>query len=389
MPWAEMVNDKIVVMKANLEVAPVLSSDYSDVATTAQIDAIIVPTARSANSLAFAAELARETGACLLALCSGNSSAVEVGALLSAAGAKGTALDVPPHYTNELLAGFATDTFTEATYGRANNDISLKRNLALILARLTGWENVFFLDDDIKGINSENLERATSILSEHSAVGFQVTAFPDNSVVRHAQRLVGVDPGVQMSGGALVVNATIGSMGFFPNIYNEDWFFLYDSQSAFYASITAEQQSYDPFSNPMRAASEEFGDILAEGIVEMQVAGINCGNASEADWNDILVRRRGLIHDLQSSLEISGVAESEGKAALKALEAAKARHANITAATCRAYIKAWRQDVALWRGRLNQLPSFLSTAEATRELGLAITPPRLSIPTHKQPPVHF
>jgi hypothetical protein len=309
----------------------------------------------------------------LLALCSGNSSAAEVNALLSETHTIGTALYLPPHYTNALLAGFRTDTFAEAMYGRASNDLSLKRNLALIFGRLVGWESLCFLDDDIKDVNSKKLGHAATMLTKYSAVGFQVTNFPDNSVVRHAQRLGGIEPGVQsLSAGALVVDIAEVSAGFFPNIYNEDWFFLYDRLPTLFACGTVQQAPYDPFSNLVRAASEEFGDILAEGIIEMQAAGLDCRSANEMDWGDILAKRQRLLNAIAGSLEMSGAAEPKRKLALEALVAAKAMHRDITAVACRDYIRAWQQDAAQWQGRLSQLPTFLSVAEAARELQLHV-----------------
>ena len=57
-------------------------------------------------------------------------------------------------------------------------------------------------------------------------------------------------------------------MPFFPEQYNEDWFFFSrltarrDLAHVGYAT----QAPYDPFADPVRAQQEEFGDLLAEGL---------------------------------------------------------------------------------------------------------------------------
>jgi hypothetical protein len=358
-------------MEPILEMLPVKTvlGDHPNIALRQSVDAIVVPTIHSADSLSFATSLAKELGAYLLVLCSGDSSVAEMNAFFAKEACQGTALYIPLNYTHPLLDGFATSTFPEALYGRINNDTSLKRNLALIFGRLANWRNIFYLDDDINGVNHGELDQAAAMLSGHSAVGFRVIDFPDNSVVRHAQRLTGVDPGVWLSGGALAVNL-MDNGGFFPNIYNEDWFFLYDSPSTRYAVADAKQQPYDPFCNSVRAASEEFGDTIAEGIVRMRASGLDCSAANEADWHGILAERQRLIDDLQSWLKVSDVAEPLRGMALKALMIARTRHENITAKACHGYIEAWRRDVALWQDRLERLPRYLSPIEIMKKLKL-------------------
>ena len=57
-------------------------------------------------------------------------------------------------------------------------------------------------------------------------------------------------------------------LAFFPNIYNEDWFFF--SEEAARRKIAkvgvSQQEAYDPYEDPLRAAQEEFGDLLTEGL---------------------------------------------------------------------------------------------------------------------------
>jgi hypothetical protein len=333
------------------------------------MDAIIVPTIRPAGQLVRAIELATSTDSFLLVLCSAKASATDIANNMSASGAKGIAIDIPAGYSHSLLTGFATDAFPEAFYGRANNDISVKRNLGLLLGRLVGWEKVLFFDDDLVGIGNREIDQAAVVLSDHAIAGFLPTDFPDNSVVRHAERLSGIEPGVRLTGGALAVNTT-EAKGFFPNIYNEDWFFLHDNLSSSVALGTVKQQPYDPFSNPLRAASEEFGDVLAEGIVELSSAGLDCTEATEAGWLRILDRRKQLIDGIRTRV-VARRGERNVEAVLTALQAAEAQLQTITPSTCVKYISAWRRDAAVWQNRLDGLPKVVSLTEAIERLGLA------------------
>jgi hypothetical protein len=333
------------------------------------IDAIVVPTVRSAGQLVSAIELAASTGSFLLVLCSGKASAMETTGIMSATEVKGMAIDIPAGYSHPLLTGFATDRFPEAFYGRGNNDINIKRNLGLLFGRLVGWDKLFFLDNDRAGISGEQLVQAAVSLDNHAIAGFLATDFPDNSVVMHAERLSGVEPGVQLNGAALAINTT-KAVGFFPNIYNEDWFFLYDTLPSSATLGTVKQQPYDPFSDPLRAASEEFGDVMAEGIMGHLAGGFDCTEATEKDWLEILDRRKQLIDDIRARLT-ARQGERDTVTALAALQAAEERLQTIKPKTCVEYISAWRSDVAVWQSRLEGLPRGVSLVGAIEVLGLA------------------
>jgi hypothetical protein len=62
------------------------------------------------------------------------------------------------------------------------------------------------------------------------------------------------------------VSATEGA-SFFPDIYNEDWFYLLDDDRLRPVTLVGEaiQPAYDPYRDPCRAQVEESGDDLAEG----------------------------------------------------------------------------------------------------------------------------
>ena len=70
-------------------------------------------------------------------------------------------------------------------------DLSLKRNLGLLIARTAGWERILFLDDDIDVPNPSELEVVAAAADQFDAVGLHNTGFEDNSVVCHALRHIG------------------------------------------------------------------------------------------------------------------------------------------------------------------------------------------------------
>ena len=65
--------------------------------------------------------------------------------------------------------------------------------------------------------------------------------------------------------GALAVDVK-RNRSFFPNIYNEDWFFVLDAGKRLQQVATVGQVIQDPYDpyRPERARAEELGDVLAK-----------------------------------------------------------------------------------------------------------------------------
>lgn len=335
----------------------------------AALDAIVVPTARSCVYLDHAIELADAARCYLIVLCSGRASAHEAARRAGTVGVQATTLDIPPGYGHRLLS-FATNTFPEALYSRRTNDLFVKRNIALVIARHAGWEKLFFLDDDVRRLSGELLRQAASSLSVNAVAGFLSTNFPDNSVVRHAQRLSGKEPGVSLSINALAVDLT-KSVGFFPAIYNADWLYQYDSIRDGKIDVldVVQQHPYNPFRNPLRAASEEFGDVLAEGVMNLLASGVGCAEADKSDWEAVFAQRRTLIGGIRERL--SAIASTQARAALISLREAERRLNSINAQRCQTYISLWRDDLDLWHNRLDKMRTGSAPSETVKQLGLA------------------
>jgi hypothetical protein len=110
-----------------------------------------------------------------------------------------------------------------------SSDLSLKRNLALILSQLRGWSRILFLDDDISGLSPADLGQSARLLDTAPAAGLEVTGCLDHSVACHAYRRARGEQEEFIGACALAVN-TARCTSFFPEIYHHDWLFLDDEE---------------------------------------------------------------------------------------------------------------------------------------------------------------
>jgi hypothetical protein len=335
----------------------------------AQVDAVIVPTARQPAYLADAAELASRLDCPLVSLHSGKwTSALEAAQRLPAR-VELIAIDVP-----DLVVLRVPDQETSRLLARTRfarkTDTSAKRNLGLILSHMIGWERIVFLDDDILVRDPDHLRQAAGLLDTYNAVGLTIGGYPDNSVVCHAYRIVGGKQESFVGGGALVVG-TARSRSFFPDIYNEDWFYLLDAKMGLQplaASGEAIQRPYDPFRTPDRARAEELGDVLAEGTFWLLDQGRSVADADEAHWAAFLNRRGRFIVHVLGMVERSAVEPAEKARMVASLKAALGRLACITPSLCLDYMRAWTADWYRWQDHFDSLRTGLPLDSALTSL---------------------
>ena len=121
------------------------------------LDAIIVPASRPASHLDHAVTLAKLADCWLLVLCSQGLRSAEVRQFLADRSfAKAIVIDLPRGYSHELLyfpALLSLKDDLPQPCGSYVTDLSMKRNVGLVLARMLQWRRIFFLDDDIRDIN--------------------------------------------------------------------------------------------------------------------------------------------------------------------------------------------------------------------------------------------
>jgi hypothetical protein len=343
------------------------------------IDAIIVPTIRDASQLRSAADLARQLRCLLIAIYSQRSidelSSIQREFDWPSVAVVGLPDDLPQH----LLELLAFDTGSHpAAVSHCARDISMKRNLGLALAQMCQWKKILFLDDDITNLNPEKVMTAAGLLRDYPVVGFQVKTFPDNSVIGHAKRLVGWEQDVFISGGSLLVDSERLN-GFFPPIYHEDWFCVLNHICEGTAAVggEVEQLAYSPFASPVRAALEEFGDILGEGLLWLIHHKRNLSTpdmsfwAEAMDpsfWNSALQRRRMLLAEITKRLLERPRNGDITNALVSVLEA---RVRKFVAEDFVSFVQQWLHDLTQWRIRLANLPNVDSVGKALAELGLS------------------
>jgi hypothetical protein len=342
-----------------------------------RLDAIIVPASRPASCLQPAINLAARLGVLLVVLCSKQTRADQVVERVSTSpGARALVVEIPENWDHPK---FPTQTSSQA-FGRANanraSDLSAKRNIGLLLARLHGWNKIVFVDDDVTLSRTDNVTRLAGQLDRYQVAGMIVRDYPDNSVVCHARRDAGLPQDVFLTGAVLGVHCNNLPLSFFPDIYNEDWFFFArEAASRQLRGVgQASQLEYNPYASPDRAQREEFGDLLAEGLFALmgQVdPSVRFGDqlraADEAFWSRFIEARHNVITETMAMLSVAVERNGDNgclSSALVSLGAAQ-HHLDhmITAEECVSFVAAWQDDLEEWQ----RLSSGVNNVESTRD----------------------
>jgi hypothetical protein len=334
------------------------------------LDAIVVPTIRT-WSLRPAIALAGNVGCALVVLCSTPDQAARAIQECGTLTANALVTFVTPSADKELLHFLTSEHPENDIEPSCHFDIARKRNVGLLLARLCGWRTIMFLDDDIRGMTASAMIEAAGMTARYQTASFRISDYPDNSVVCHAHRLAGGAQGVFPGGSALLVDV-FRSNTMFPPIYNEDWLFLVDAAQRRSIALagTLSQLEYNPFAQPQRAASEEFGDVIAEGIYRLLDEGGVVADATYGYWRGTLERRFRLIDHIADELLLRREDAPLTGYALMSLAAARKRLVGITELACLSFVRAWRTDVDRWREQLTGLPMVADVADAAKYLNL-------------------
>jgi hypothetical protein len=346
-----------------------LGSPFAVDFNPAPVNAIIVPTARSAPYLRHAISVAHQLRCPLIALCSRHAKTRALASLVDEQDGRidFLALDLSTPGWQRTLPTFETSRMLAGTRFARRTDTGLKRNLGLALARMAGWHRVAFLDDDILVPDALDLQVASGLLDHFDVAGLRIGGFPDNSVVCHAHRDTGGNQDTFVGGGALVV-PTDRYPAYFPEIYNEDWFFLLDNVRLRRTTLVGEvkQRPYDPYVDPDRARGQELGDVLAEGVFALLDCGQRVQGAdSPTFWESFLERRLRFIQQVLDRIDGRNLSAERRWHMRDALKAALGRHRQITPELCVAYMRAWRTDRTRWR-------NFLAGCESTVGVDVAL-----------------
>jgi hypothetical protein len=359
------------------------------------LDAVIVPASRPAWNLDQAITLARASHCALLILCSQRTKPTEVHELLAdRLFNDAIVVDLPARYGHELFDFRALESIKDdlpASCFYYSSDLSMKRNVGLVVARMLGWRRIFFLDDDIRDISPPDAHGTVTMLGSCRTAGMRVARFPDNSVACHAYRMIGGRQDVFVTGAALAVDCQQQHIGFFPDIYNEDWLFFYDDAAHGLlgsSGRTVTQLRYDPFDDARRAEWQEFGDVLAEGLYALLDRGLGLKHATREYWSDFLRARQTFLDTI---IERSGMADPEIKERLLlSIELAQKCSIGISPEVLERYIRLWRRDLRGWEQRLARVSHMRSPDpdKALRALGLARSTERRYVDLACHYPVH-
>jgi hypothetical protein len=347
-----------------------------------KLDAIVVPAGRPASALQEVMTLGADLGVPLVILCSLQAQAAQVKQRVeSTLGARALVVDIRKGYQLPFQPFTSGGDFTEASPGRSS-DLSTKRNIGLVLGRMLGWKKILFVDDDISQLRRAHVDKLSGCLDSRPVASMVSRYFPDNSVVCHARRLAGFKQDVFVSGAALGVNLQQPDLSFFADIYNEDWFFFakHAAERSLPKIGEVRQAKYKPFADPQRAAREEFGDLLAEGLYAL------FESRTGLPFKDLLrsAQRNGYWESFKQ-IRLQTIAETS-EALLNAqpspmdyldtldaqdsLEVANERAESITPELCVDFIAEWQQDELRWQKYLLDLPRIRSIRDALAELGL-------------------
>ena len=328
---------------------------------------IVTPATRDAESVLNSVVLGAQLDVPVVLLCSKQARPKEIAQRAALVrGAACAVIDLTRPFRRDRLPRLRTDRISQATFG-AYGDLSLKRNLGLLLARLADWPTLLFLDDDISGLSATQVRRAVGALEHHTAAGMPATDFPDNSVVCHARRFAGAQQDVFVSGSALAVNVQAAE-SFFPQVYNEDWLFLapHLDRREVVAHGKVRQAYFNPFDSPRRAMRQEFGDVLAEGLVGHLHGGTLDEAPSIGYWQAFLDSRSELIAVAVEAYRRQARYNPVARDALCSLRRAESTRIALRPGDLAQYVKAWLADLEVWRRHLTKVPA-LGTVEGALE----------------------
>ncbi len=345
---------------------------------------VVVPIARPEPLLGTAAVLAGALGWPLLLLCSRDNNAHRVHQRVRRDW-PGLEVTVADLLHRDLLRAHREWLTIHhwAAHQRADVDTNRKRNLGLAAARMTGHDWVLFVDDDVLGFPPSHVDSALAALRRPrggNVVGWALDVFPDNSVVHHARRdYLGLDQDVFIGGAALLVRAAGWQPPGFPPTYNEDWLFLYDplARREVAAGPDVGQQTYDPYGHPDRARSEEFGDLLGEGLYHLLHVGASVEVAKDACyWRSVHAERAGVLARLLAELRrrheraVSDLERERLHRALTAIEESRKQLTRATPQSLADFVRAWRADEETWQEYFAALPARDTVKDALVYLGL-------------------
>lgn len=186
------------------------------------------------------------------------------------------------------------------------------RNYALILGRVLGFKKALMIDDDILVDNKNTLLKTFDLLTNFDVVGAKTNGMPDDSVIGHLFRQIGIEQYDFISGQYFGFN--VDSISYpFPNIYNEDWIlFLLESKRLSLARVSAATQLiYDPLQDiESKCLFQEPGEVIIEGVIKAMLEENSDLLVEFEFWSKVLEYRLNTLKKIEFELCSSSNYES-------------------------------------------------------------------------------
>jgi hypothetical protein len=221
------------------------------------------------------------------------------------------AIHINEDFYYSFLAKIAIDesefNFLIRKPGVQNWNLGYMRNLALLVCKAQGFEEVAFLDDDILPLSSEQILDLFDQLSNCDYVGARIVELVDDSVVGHIVRQIEVPVESNLVSGGCLFFCTANISNFFLNIYNEDWiwqlFNIATSKCRIHGTI---RHLYcDPFIDSLeKVRFQEFGEVYLNGISN-QITKETTLLASPDYWQKVLRTRLDFLSILAKNRTVA------------------------------------------------------------------------------------
>lgn len=174
------------------------------------------------------------------------------------------------------------------------------RNYSILLAMAGGYSQVVLMDDDITLPSADLLARTLKLACDFDFVGAHTVGLPDDSVVGHIARGLGVQQYDFVTGQYLGVRTRCQD-AYFPNEYNEDLIFLLlgsgPGRIARYGTVRQLRRGSQGFGVD-RALSQEIGEVHCEGCIQAAISS-RFESLKEPDfWRQVLAFRWECLGDL-------------------------------------------------------------------------------------------
>lgn len=235
-------------------------------------------------------------------------------------------------------------------------DLPFKRSLAIWLCSRAGITKALLIDDDIRGIDADFLNRAASALDSCWLAGGLSSAQMDTSCIGHASVASGETILPFVSGNCLAIN-TQHHRPLFPPIYNEDWLSMLPAlrRNKVVSVGTVTQLAIDPYSSLSRVDFQEPGEIFADAHFESWVTetmmdrgdedgsrpGATNGACSLSFWHQALEARLRRLSSLARAL---GPNSAPAQVVARAYQSCFA----ITPEELFEFQQAWLADESIW-----------------------------------------